>query len=232
MSFNKLLESLQTLDATQKETLAKSLPAAQDDKNIQAAAGESSANNGEGAGAGSGEGAGEGEGEGKGEGEGEGKGEGEGTLTKSLTAVEGENDEQMIDATEVLETLQKSMNSTNEALNTGFPLMISMMERMGTTIAAQGELIKSLQQNQINAGAQGAGRKSQVVVMAKSIAGAAAVEHAEDTQLTGADLMIKSNSAYAEGKINGVQLNMIDCALRNGYQPDPAILAKVLGTGL
>ena len=55
MSFKNLLETLQTLDATQKETLAKSIPAAQDDKNIQAAAGESPANNGEGAGAGSGE---------------------------------------------------------------------------------------------------------------------------------------------------------------------------------
>ena len=55
MSFKNLLETLQTRDASQKETLAKSIPAAQDDKNIQAAAGESPANNGEGAGAGSGE---------------------------------------------------------------------------------------------------------------------------------------------------------------------------------
>lgn len=229
MSFKNLLETLQTLDATQKETLAKSIPAAQDDKNIQAAAGESHANNGEGAGAGSGENTEENKDE-----NGENKGQGENAdLTKSLPAVEGANGEQMIDATEVLETLQKSVNSTNEALNTGFPLMMQMMERMGNTIAAQGELIKSLQQNQINAGAQGAGRKSQVVVMAKSMAGTqATTEQPEDTQITGADLMIKSNVAYNEGKITGVQLNMIDCALRNGYQPDPAILAKVLGTGL
>jgi len=229
MSFKNLLETLQTLDATQKETLAKSIPAARDDKNIQAAAGESPANNGEGAGAGSGENADENKDE-----NGENKGQGENAdLTKSLPAVEGANGEQMIDATEVLETLQKSVNSTNEALNTGFPLMMQMMERMGNTIAAQGELIKSLQQNQINAGAQGAGRKSQVVVMAKSMAGTqATTEQPEDTQITGADLMIKSNVAYNEGKITGVQLNMIDCALRNGYQPDPAILAKVLGTGL
>jgi hypothetical protein len=229
MSFKNLLETLQTLDATQKETLAKSIPAAQDDKNIQAAAGESPANNGEGAGAGSGENTDENKDE-----NGENKGQGENAdLTKSLPAVEGANGEQMIDATEVLETLQKSVNSTNEALNTGFPLMMQMMERMGNTIAAQGELIKSLQQNQINAGAQGAGRKSQVVVMAKSMAGTqATTEQPEDTQITGADLMIKSNVAYNEGKITGVQLNMIDCALRNGYQPDPAILAKVLGTGL
>lgn len=229
MSFKNLLETLQTLDASQKETLAKSIPAAQDDKNIQAAAGESPANNGEGAGAGSGENTEENKDE-----NGENKGQGENTeLTKSLPAVEGANGEQMIDATEVLETLQKSVNSTNEALNTGFPLMMQMMERMGNTIAAQGELIKSLQQNQINAGAQGAGRKSQVVVMAKSMAGTqATTEQPEDTQITGADLMIKSNVAYNEGKITGVQLNMIDCALRNGYQPDPAILAKVLGTGL
>lgn len=229
MSFKNLLETLQTLDASQKETLAKSIPAAQDDKNIQAAAGESPANNGEGAGAGSGENTEENKDE-----NGENKGQGENAdLTKSLPAVEGANGEQMIDATEVLETLQKSVNSTNEALNTGFPLMMQMMERMGNTIAAQGELIKSLQQNQINAGAQGAGRKSQVVVMAKSMAGTqATTEQPEDTQITGADLMIKSNVAYNEGKITGVQLNMIDCALRNGYQPDPAILAKVLGTGL
>lgn len=229
MSFKNLLETLQTLDASQKETLAKSIPAAQDDKNIQAAAGESPGNNGEGAGAGSGENTEENKDE-----SGENKGQGENTeLTKSLPAVEGANGEQMIDATEVLETLQKSVNSTNEALNTGFPLMMQMMERMGNTIAAQGELIKSLQQNQINAGAQGAGRKSQVVVMAKSMAGTqATTEQPEDTQITGADLMIKSNVAYNEGKITGVQLNMIDCALRNGYQPDPAILAKVLGTGL
>ena len=229
MSFKNLLETLQTLDASQKETLAKSIPAAQDDKNIQAAAGESPANNGEGAGAGSGENTEENKDE-----NGENKGQGENAdLTKSLPAVEGANGEQMIDATEVLETLQKSVNSTNEALNTGFPLMMQMMERMGNTIAAQSELIKSLQQNQINAGAQGAGRKSQVVVMAKSMAGTqATTEQPEDTQITGADLMIKSNVAYNEGKITGVQLNMIDCALRNGYQPDPAILAKVLGTGL
>lgn len=229
MSFKNLLETLQTLDASQKETLAKSIPAAQDDKNIQAAAGESPANNGEGAGAGSGENPEENKDE-----NGEKKGEGENTdLTKSLPTVEGANGEQMIDATEVLETLQKSVNSTNEALNTGFPLMMQMMERMGNTIAAQGELIKSLQQNQINAGAQGAGRKSQVVVMAKSMAGTqAAAEQLSETQISGEDLMIKSNVAYNEGKISGVQLNMIDCALRNGYQPDPAILAKVLGTGL
>lgn len=229
MSFTKLLEQLQAVDATQAETLAKSIPAAQDDKNIQAAAGQSPANNGEGAGAGSGEGEGEGE-ENKGEGEGENKGEGEGSMTKSMPAVEGANGEEMIDATEVLETLQKSMNSTNEALNTGFPLMISMMERMGNTIAAQGELIKSLQQNQINAGAQGSGRKSQVVVMAKSVAGAAAVEHANDTQMTVGELMIKSNAAYTAGKINGVELNMIDCAVRNNFAPDANIMAKVLGT--
>lgn len=228
-SFNNLLEKLQTLDAQQGEALTKSIQPAQDDNKIQTAAGQSPANNGEGAGAGSGEGAGEGNGEG--EDKGEGKGEGE-DLTKSLPAVTSENGEVMIDATEVLETLQKSMNSTNEALNQGFPLMIAMMERMGNTIAQQGEMIKSLQNNQINAGAQGAGRKSQVVVMAKSVAGTAAVEHAQDTQMTGADLMIKSNAAYSAGKITGIQLNMIDCALRNGYAPDTEIMAKVLGTSV
>lgn len=231
MSFNKLLEKLQAVDATQAVTLAKSLPAAQDDKNIQAAAEKSTANNGEGAGAGSGEG--EGEGENKGEGAGEGE-----DLTKSLPVVEGADGDQMIDATEVLETLQKSMNSTNEALNTGFPLMISMMERMGNTIAAQGELIKSLQQNQINAGAQGAGRKSQVVVMAKSVAGAQAAGagagadgHAE--QMSGEELMIKSNAAYTAGKITGIELNLMDMAVNRGVGTlDMALVNRIVGAKL
>ena len=108
--FKQLLETLQNLDAEQGEVLAKSVQPAQDDKKIQAAAAASGANNGDGNGAGPGEGEGEGEGDDadkkkKKEGEGEGEGE-EGTLTKSLT---GANGEELIDATEVLESLQKSM---------------------------------------------------------------------------------------------------------------------------
>ena len=157
--FKQLLETLQNLDAEQGEVLAKSVQPAQDDNKIQAAAAASGANNGDGNGAGPGEGEGEGKGEGEGDDadkkkkEGEGEGEGEGTLTKSLT---GANGEELIDATEVLESLQKSMNDNNEMLGAALPTMIGMMKRMGETIAAQGEMIKSLQAGQ---GSAPAGRR-------------------------------------------------------------------------
>lgn len=226
--FKQLLETLQNLDAEQGEVLAKSVQPAQDDKKIQAAAAASGANNGDGNGAGPGEGEGEGEGEGdadKKKKEGEGEGEGESTLTKSLT---GANGEELIDATEMLETLQKSINDNNEMLGAALPTMITMMKRMGETIATQGEMIKSLQAGQ---GAAPAGRKSQVVLLAKSAAGTQAVEE-EQPQLTVDDLMIKSNAAYSAGKISGVELGMIDLALRSRQLPDADLLARVTGAKL
>lgn len=232
--FKQLLATLQNLDVEQGEVLAKSVQPAQDDNKIQAAAAASGANNGEGSGAGPGEGEGEGKGEGEGDDadkkkkEGEGEGEGEGTLTKSLT---GANGEELIDATEVLESLQKSMNDSNEMLGTAIPTMIGMMKRMGETIVAQGEMIKSLQTGQIASGAQGAGRKSQVVLLAKSAAGAQAAA-SEEPQLTADDLMIKSNAAYSAGKISGVELGMIDLALRSRQLPDADLLARVTGAKL
>nr|DAG96343.1 MAG TPA: hypothetical protein [Herelleviridae sp.] len=224
--FKQLLETLQNLDAEQGEVLAKSVQPAQDDKKIQAAAAASGANNGDGNGAGPGEGEGEGEDDAdKKKKEGEGEGEGESTLTKSLT---GANGEELIDATEMLETLQKSINDNNEMLGTALPTMITMMKRMGETIATQGEMIKSLQAGQ---GAAPAGRKSQVVLLAKSAAGTQAVEE-EQTQLTADDLMIKSNAAYSAGKISGVELGMIDLALRSRQLPDADLLARVTGAKL
>lgn len=227
--FKTLLETLQNLDAEQGEVLAKSVQPAQDDKKIQAAAAASGANNGDGNGAGPGEGEGEGEGDDadKKKKEGEGEGEGDSTLTKSLT---GANGEELIDATEVLESLQKSMAENNEMLGTAFPTMIGMMKRMGETIAAQGEMIKSLQAGQ---GSAPAGRKSQVVLLAKSAAGTqAAAAEEQDPQLTADDLMIKSNAAYSAGKISGVELGMIDLALRSRQLPDQDLLARVMGAKL
>lgn len=226
--FKQLLETLQNLDAEQGEVLAKSVQPAQDDKKIQAAAAASGANNGDGNGAGPGEGEGEGEDDAdKKKKEGEGEGEGESTLTKSLT---GANGEELIDATEMLETLQKSINDNNEMLGTALPTMITMMKRMGETIATQGEMIKSLQAGQ---GAAPAGRKSQVVLLAKSAAGTqAAAAEEQDPQLTADDLMIKSNAAYSAGKISGVELGMIDLALRSRQMPDQELLARVLGAKL
>lgn len=224
--FKQLLETLQNLDAEQGEVLAKSVQPAQDDKKIQAAAAASGANNGDGNGAGPGEGEGEGEDDAdKKKKEGEGEGEGESTLTKSLI---GANGEELIDATEMLETLQKSINDNNEMLGAALPTMITMMKRMGETIATQGEMIKSLQAGQ---GAAPAGRKSQVVLLAKSAAGTQAVEE-EQTQLTADDLMIKSNAAYSAGKISGVELGMIDLALRSRQLPDADLLARVTGAKL
>ena len=225
--FKQLLETLQNLDAEQGEVLAKSVQPAQDDKKIQAAA-ASGANNGDGNDVSPGEGEGEGEGEDEDDADKkkkEGEGEGDSTLTKSLI---GANGEELIDATEMLETLQKSINDNNEMLGAALPTMITMMKRMGETIAAQGEMIKSLQAGH---GAAPAGRKSQVVLLAKSAAGTQAVEE-EQSQLSADDLMIKSNAAYSAGKISGVELGMIDLALRSRQLPDADLLARVIGAKL
>lgn len=225
--FKQLLETLQNLDAEQGEVLAKSVQPAQDDKKIQAAA-ASGANNGDGNDVSPGEGEGEGEDEDEDDADKkkkEGEGEGDSTLTKSLI---GANGEELIDATEMLETLQKSINDNNEMLGAALPTMITMMKRMGETIAAQGEMIKSLQAGQ---GAAPAGRKSQVVLLAKSAAGTQAVEE-EQSQLSADDLMIKSNAAYSAGKISGVELGMIDLALRSRQLPDADLLARVIGAKL
>lgn len=236
--FKTLLETLQNLDAEQGEVLAKSVQPAQDDKKIQAAAAASGANNGDGNGAGPGEGTEGDEGEEGDEKSKKAKGseseqegayeksqEKESTLVKSMT---GANGEELIDATEVLESLQKSMNDNNEMLGAALPTMINMMKRMGETIATQGEMIKSLQAGQ---GAAPAGRKSQVVLLAKSAAGTQAAEQ-EEPQVTADDLMIKSNAAYSAGKISGVELGMIDLALRSRQLPDQDLLARVMGAKL
>lgn len=229
--FTQLLETLQNVDAEQAETLAKSVQTAQDDNKIQAAATkgtETAAATDIGSGKTAEELAAE---ETAAAAAAAAAGENKDTpLTKSIT---DSNGEEMVDATEILETLQKSVNSTNESLNAFMPTMIRMMKRMGETIVTQGDMIKSLQHSQASAGALGAGRKSQVVIMAKSQAGTEAITTEATTAasegLTAGELMIKSNVAYNEGKINGVQLGMVDLALRNNQMPPTDILSAVFG---
>ncbi|EDL8063695.1 hypothetical protein CTA21_16210 [Salmonella enterica] len=220
--FDELMATLNAIDAeAPAETLAKSEPAGEeivkalpnedeaDDKKIAAA-----------------------EEEGKGEGddeeeEGEDKGEefdkSCGSMKKSFTTEEGE---ELIDATEVLEGLQKSFAEHDDVLAKAMPKIVDLLGAQSKQLKEQGELIKSMQETIATLGARGTGRKSTVTVMAKSHVAAqpAAATAPEEAPLTVQDLMVKANSLFDQKLLSGLQLTKLDVALRNGYTPDADVL--------
>lgn len=209
---SKFAELLSQLNAEQEaqETLAKALPQqdSQDDKNIQAAAEE-----------------GEGEDESiEGEGEGAEEGEGENTMTKSLTLASGE---EAIDATEILEDLQKSFAEHDEVLSKAMPQVLQLMQGQSKMIQQQGELIKSMQTRIEALAGQGRGRKTVVTVMEKPAAGETQLTKSEPDGLTPQEFMLKANTAFDKGIISGIQLTTLDVCLREGKQIDPALIAKI-----
>ncbi|EDZ0839923.1 hypothetical protein GJ904_17770 [Salmonella enterica] len=221
--FDELMATLNAIDAeAPAEELVKSEPAGEeivkalpkdeeaDDKKIAAA-----------------------EGEGKGEGddeeeEGEDKGEefdkSCGSMKKSLVNEEGE---ELIDATEILEGLQKSFAEHDDVLAKAMPKVVEHLAAQSKQLKEQGELIKSMQETIATLGARGTGRKSMVTVLAKSSVAAqpAAATAQEPEAPTAQDIMVKANSLFDQKLLSGLQLTKLDVALRNGYTPDADILA-------
>ncbi|WNL63646.1 hypothetical protein ST4_088 [Aeromonas phage ST4] len=209
--FDELLAQLNAEQEAQQDTLAKALQQqdGQDDKKIQAAAGE-----------------GEGDGEGEsieGAGEGEGEGEGEESMTKSLTL---ENGEEAIDATELLKSMQADLAEHGEVLAKGMPQLLTLMQGQNKMIQQQGELIKSLQDRVGELAGQGRGRKAVVTVTEKLAAGETMTKSQSDG-ITPQEFMLKANTAFDKGIINGVQLTTLDVCLREGKPVDPALIAKI-----
>ncbi|EIP9221083.1 hypothetical protein LT875_002530 [Salmonella enterica] len=221
--FDELMATLNAIDAeAPADTLVKSEPAGEeivkalpqegdeaDDKKIAAAEAES-------------------EGEDKGDDEDEEEGEGKPfekcDMKKSLTNEEGE---ELIDATEILENLQKSFATHDEVLAKAMPKVVELLGAQSKQLKEQGELIKSMQETIATLGARGTGRKSMVTVLAKSTVAnqPAAATAPEEAPLTVQDLMVKANSLFDQKLLSGLQLTKLDVALRNGYQPDADILA-------
>ncbi|ENQ1546111.1 hypothetical protein ACEOHC_003923 [Salmonella enterica] len=218
--FDELMATLNAIDAeAPAETLAKSEPAGEeivkalpkedeeaDDKKIAAAEGES-------------EDKGDDEDE-----EGEGKPFEKCDMKKSLTNEEGE---ELIDATEILENLQKSFATHDEVLAKAMPKVVELLGAQSKQLKEQGDLIKSMQETIATLGARGTGRKSMVTVLAKSSVASqpAAAAAAEPEAPTAGDIMVKANSLFDQKLLSGLQLTKLDVALRNGYTPDADILA-------
>ncbi|EPT1451918.1 hypothetical protein ACVOZ6_003506 [Escherichia coli] len=219
--FDDLMATLNAIDAeAPAETLAKSEPAGEeivkalpqedeaDDKKIAAAEEDGKEGDDE-------------------EDEGEDKGEefdkSCGSMKKSFTTEEGE---ELIDATEVLENLQKSFAQHDDVLAKAMPKIAELLGAQSKQLKEQGDLIKSMQETIATLGARGTGRKSTVTVMAKStVATQPAVATApEEAPLTVQDLMVKANSLFDQKLLSGLQLTKLDVALRNGYAPDADVL--------
>lgn len=218
--FDDLMATLNAIDAetpveVPAEELAKALPQEDegDDKKIQEAEAEA-----------------DGEKDDKSEDDKDGEGEGEdfqkgcGSMKKSF---ENEEGEELIDATEILESLQKSFATHDEVLAKAMPKVVELLGTQAKQLKEQGELIKSMQETMATLGARGTGRKSTVTVLAKSAVAqqAAAATAPEAEAPTVGDIMVKANSLFDQKLLSGLQLTKLDVALRNGYQPDADILA-------
>ncbi|EHQ9605900.1 hypothetical protein KS527_004665 [Salmonella enterica] len=216
-SFEQLMATLNAIDAEAPaaapvEEMAKALPSEEsdDDKKIQAAEAEADSDSD------------------KDEDEGEDKGEGEDLEKCDLKkSFENEEGEELIDATEIIEGLQKSFATHDDILAKAMPKIVDLLGAQSKQLKEQGDLIKSMQEQLATFGARGTGRKSAVTVMAKShVANQPAVATpAEPEEMTTADIMVKANSLFDQKLLSGLQLTKLDVALRNGYAPEADILA-------
>ncbi|ENW4943675.1 hypothetical protein ACFLMW_003826 [Salmonella enterica] len=203
--FDQLLATLNSIDAEQPEEMAKALPKEGDDEKERVIPAKSQ----------------EGSESEEDEDEEEGKEEMEKcSMTKSFATEDGE---ELIDATEILENLQKSFAAHDDVLVKAMPKMVELLSAQSAQLKEQGALIKSLQDSVSALGARGTGRKSQVTVMTKSQVSTEAREEAP--QITKESLMAKAMNLFNEQKLSSLQVNKLDVALRNGYAPDAEILA-------
>ncbi|EDY2030026.1 hypothetical protein GTB64_004468 [Salmonella enterica] len=206
--FEKLMATLNAIDAEaqpdQPAELAKSFPDEGDDKKIQTAAKDGEKDEEE-------------------EEDEEGKEKGEEIEKCSMTkSFENEEGEELIDATEVLEGLQKSFASHDSVLEKVATLLTAQNQQL----KAQGELIKSMQDTITNLGAKGTGRKSTVTLLTKSQVSTEKQEEAPK-QMTREDVMAKAMNLFDKNMLSSIQVNMLDVALRNGYAPDADVLATI-----
>ncbi|EOH1034886.1 hypothetical protein ACLMYS_003860 [Salmonella enterica] len=145
------------------------------------------------------------------------------SMTKSFANEDGE---EMIDATEILENLQKSFAAHDDVLAKAMPKMVELLSAQSAQLKEQGALIKSLQDSVSALGARGTGRKSMVTVMAKSQVSNEAKEEAP--AITKESLMAKAMTLFDERKLSSLQVNKLDVALRNGFTPDADVLALLV----
>ncbi|EJF7575640.1 hypothetical protein M8623_003318 [Salmonella enterica subsp. enterica] len=224
-SFEQLMATLNAIDAEASapvEEMAKALPSDEDDKKIAAAEAEGDKEEEDDEKSSDKEGS-----EYDKEGAYEKKEEKPLEKCDLKKSFENEEGEELIDATEVIEGLQKSFATHDDILAKAMPKIVDLLGVQSKQLKEQGDLIKSMQEQLATFGARGTGRKSAVTVMAKShVANQPAVATpAEPEEMTTADIMVKANSLFDQKLLSGLQLTKLDVALRNGYAPEADILA-------
>lgn len=189
--FDELLAQLKSAEEEQN-TLAKALPAedGEDDEVIQAAAAEGDDANPED----------------NDEPDGD-EAEDKKPMAKSVMATVDGEEVEAIDATELLKSLDARIGSQEEVLAKALASTVS-------TIKAQGDMIKSLQDQIGKLAGKGAGRKTVLTVVEKPAAGEQTMAKSEQG-LTPQDFMAKANAAFSAGKLTGKELTTLDVALRN-----------------
>lgn len=220
---SKYLQLLDELKAEREkqDTMIKSLSTEDNsaDKSVSAAAADGATGD-----AGEGD-EGAGEEDKKKEGEENAGGEG-GQMAKSLVL---ENGEEVIDATEMLKSLEAQFNDHDDLLLKALPQIGGMFKAQNEVIAKQGEMIKSLTTRMEQLAGQGRGRKA-VIAMVEKNSGDEMVKSQQQQQsqgMTQGEFMLKANNAFDKKIISGAELNTIDVCLRNGFDVDAGLVAKV-----
>lgn len=146
----------------------------------------------------------------------------EGKMTKSISALIDGQEVEAIDATEVIKSLTGRLDAQESALAKVLSSTLGIIKSQGVMIKEQGQMIKSLNSKLAKLSNEGAGRKAVVTVHEPSVV----AKSQADDGWTPQKVLAKANDAWKQGKISGLELNMVDVAVRNGDSIPQAILAK------
>lgn len=148
-------------------------------------------------------------------------GEGEGKEFGKSLGTDGEGND-LVDATDLVKSLMARQDSTDDTL-------AKALTAMAGAVGKQNDLLKSLQAEVKSMSTQGRGRKTLLVATEKPGIGETLAKGAVEDEggITPADLLAKSESAYAAKAISGTEFTTIDVCLRNQWPIDPGILRKV-----
>lgn len=216
--FQQLLDQLKAAE-DENEQLTKSVAAGTGEEDDSAAAG-AGGEGGEEDPAGAGEGGG-------GDAGGEG-GDGD-ALTKSIKI--GDDEYQVVDAEALVKSLDALAGRVGEqesVIAEGLSGALKLIDSHQKMIKSQDAMIKSLSAKVETLGNQGTGRKAATSLLTK----AQAIQTPTSQQEKGPTLeefMAKSEAAWKEGKLSGLEYTEIDVAIRNRQAPSESLIKKVLG---
>lgn len=222
MSFDKLLAELDELQ------LAKSAPAdggKMDDDKIAAAAEDGEGDDD----AGMDDGMGDGDGDEMGDGESDG--DGDETFGKSMTAIIDGEEQEVIDATEMLKSLSAQLGDLSGRFGSTEDMMLKAVTGLTDLVKSQAAEISSLSSKVAALSAAGRGRRSTVSVIDKPATedlAKSATAADEPKGLGREEFMAKAMEAFESGKITGLQVSTAETCLNKGMPVPQAIITRVL----